>query len=145
MLTAKLDTLAQRVDISSVSPLRDLRPNSVSSLISTLDDWNARCVSVLGELEDQIEGVRQKAIKKRQREQRDEAALDKLVSSKDTSNDKGKSGGKRGAQEAIGGRGVFGGEGGEEMDLDQGRLGGRSKGVKRGGGGIKGAAKRMMG
>ncbi|KAL8713388.1 MAG: hypothetical protein Q9220_002587 [cf. Caloplaca sp. 1 TL-2023] len=149
LLNAKLDTQAQRVDVSSVSPLRDLRPYCIPQLISTLDAWNARCVSVLDELETQVRDVKQKAMERRKREARDEAAVEKaLTVNREKAgfrDDKGKAGGKRGAQEVVGGTGGFAGDGNDEMDLDEGRGPGRLRGVKRGGGGLKNAARRMMG
>ncbi|KAL8731948.1 MAG: hypothetical protein Q9166_003080 [cf. Caloplaca sp. 2 TL-2023] len=143
LLVAKLDTQSQRVDVSSVSPLRDLRPGRIPQLISTLGTWNGRCVSVLDELETQIKEVRQKALEKRKREQRDEAAIERLV--EQATKEKGKAGGKRAAQEAVGGTGPAMGDGHDEMDLDEKSGPGRSRGAKRGGGGFKNAAKRMMG
>lgn len=53
----KLNTGSQRVDVSSIPPLRDLRPVKVSELISTLDTWNGRCMSVLDNLENQMKEI----------------------------------------------------------------------------------------
>ncbi|KAI4169042.1 MAG: hypothetical protein LQ343_005975 [Gyalolechia ehrenbergii] len=148
LLSAKLNTQAQRVDVSSVSPLRDLRPGSIPTLMSALDNWNSRCVSVLEDLENQVREVKQKALVRRKKEERDEAAVDKLVTEAKkvvpvNPLEKGKvSGGKRGAQDS----GTAVGEGNDEMELDEGRGLGRMRGPKRGGsGGLKNAAKRMMG
>lgn len=117
-------------------------------LISALDNWHSRCVSVLEDLENQVREVKQKALVKRKKEERDEAVVDKLVTDakKTTSfslTDKGKiSGGKRGAQDA----GTAVGEGNDDMDMDEGSGMGRLRGPKRGGSGqLKNAAKRMMG
>ncbi|KAI4258052.1 MAG: hypothetical protein LQ352_001373 [Teloschistes flavicans] len=150
LLTAKLDPKSQRVDVSSVSPLRDLRPGRVLQLVQGLDTWNARCVLVLEELEAQVADVKAKALERRKREQRDEAAVEKLVSQGEkgktrSQDDKGKAGGKRGAQEAVGDKGPFTGDENDEMELDEGKGSGRTRGAKRGGGVIKNAAKRMMG
>ncbi|KAL8786340.1 MAG: hypothetical protein Q9213_002837 [Squamulea squamosa] len=142
LLVAKLDTQSQRIDVSSVSPLRDLHLGKVPHLISTLDTWNGRCVSVLDDLETQIKEVRQKASERRKREQRDEAAVEKLVGQ--ALKEKGKAGEKRGAQEAVGGGGAVAGGGNDGMDLDEKAGPGRPRGAKRGGGAIKNAAKRMM-
>ncbi|KAL8944109.1 MAG: hypothetical protein Q9211_000700 [Gyalolechia sp. 1 TL-2023] len=148
LLSAKLNTQSQRVDVSSVSPLRDLRPGSIPTLISALDSWNSRCVSVLDDLENQVREVKQKALTRRKKEERDEAAVDKLVAEAKkvvpgNPLERAKvSGGKRGAQDA----GTAMGEGNDETELDDGRGLGRTRGPKRGGsGGLKNAAKRMMG
>lgn len=149
LLTAKLDPKSQRVDVSSVSPLRDLCPGRVPQLVQTLNRWDARCVSVLGELETQVADVKAKALERRRREQRDEAAVEKLVSQGEkaktrSQDEKGKVVGKRGAQEVAGDKGPLTGDANDEMDLDDGKGLGRTRGAKRGGGMMKNAAKRMM-
>ncbi|KAI4193370.1 MAG: hypothetical protein LQ350_008351 [Teloschistes chrysophthalmus] len=150
LLTAKLDPKSQRVDVSSVSPLRDLCPGRVPQLVQTLNTWDARCVTVLGELEAQVAEVKAKALERRKRERRDEVAVEKLVARGEkgkagSQDEKGKVGGKRGAQEVAGDKGLLTGDGNDEMDLDDGKGLGRTRGAKRGGGVIKNAAKRMMG
>lgn len=143
LLVAKLDTKSQRVDVSSVSPLRDLPPARVPQLLSTLDTWNARCVSVLDDLETQIKDVRQKALERKKREQRDETAVEKLVGQ--ALKERGKAGEKRMAQDPVGGREAAVGDENDDMDLDEKAGPGRPRGAKRGGGAFKNAAKRMMG
>ncbi|KAI4104712.1 MAG: hypothetical protein LQ339_003790 [Xanthoria mediterranea] len=143
LLVAKLDTKSQRVDVSSVSPLRDLPPARVPQLLSTLDTWNGRCVSVLDDLETQIKEVRQKALERRKREQRDETAVEKLVGQ--ALKERGKAGEKRMAQDPVGGSEAAVGDGDDGMDLDEKAGPGRPRGAKRGGGAFKNAAKRMMG
>ncbi|KAL8762966.1 MAG: hypothetical protein Q9184_001116 [Pyrenodesmia sp. 2 TL-2023] len=147
LLTAKLNTQSQRVDVSSVSPLRDLRPGSIPTLASTLGAWEARCTSVLDELENQIREVKQKALESRKREIRDEQAVQGLVADAKKNSgfkvvdEKPKAGGgKRGAAQVIGS--MLGGDGDDEMDLDDGGPG-KSRTAKRSGGngGMKGVAK----
>ncbi|KAL8968120.1 MAG: hypothetical protein Q9197_005051, partial [Variospora fuerteventurae] len=79
LLTAKLNTQTQRVDVSSVSPLRDLRPGSIPALNSALGAWEVRCIAVLDDLENQIKEIKQKALERRKRELRDDGAVEKLV------------------------------------------------------------------
>ncbi|KAI4289765.1 MAG: hypothetical protein L6R35_000970 [Caloplaca aegaea] len=152
LLTAKLNTQTQRVDVSSVSPLRDLRPGSIPALNSALGAWEVRCIAVLDDLENQIKEIKQKALERRKRELRDDGAVEKLVQEAKMGamrfqDDRGKVlGGKRGAGEVAGP--MIGASGNDEMDLDDGEMGmGMSRGAKRGGsgGGIKGTAKRFMG
>lgn len=132
LITAKLDTVAQRVDVSSVAPLRDLRPGSVPELISVLQGWDIRCLNVLQELEGQMREVRSKALRERQREEANEKATTKLLEEKDS---KGKSGGKR----AVG-------EEADEMEIDENNAGLRTRNAKRGGAGMfKGFSKRLGG
>ncbi|MCJ1339259.1 hypothetical protein MMC09_004548 [Bachmanniomyces sp. S44760] len=65
LLVAKLDPLAQRCDVSSVSPLRDPKPGSVPKVIAILDDWNTRCEGVLGDIEAQVAEVKSAARERR--------------------------------------------------------------------------------
>ena len=129
LLTAKLDTLSQRVDVSSVAPLRDLKPGSVPRMVSVLEDWDGRCVSVLGEIEGQVREIRRKA----QEQKRRETEHEKTVAKRMGENEDGK--GK------LGKRG--GGEEGDEMEIDEG--GRRSRGAKRGGGNFLGGLGRRLG
>ncbi|KAM0797809.1 hypothetical protein BDR22DRAFT_809856 [Usnea florida] len=125
LITAKLDTLSQHVDVSSVAPLRDLRPGSVPRMVSVLEDWDSRCVSVLGEIEGQVREIRRKAQEQRKRDTEHEKAVAKKMGD----NEDGK---KRGGEEA------------EEMDIDEG--GRRLRGAKRGGGNfLSGIGKRLGG
>ena len=124
LITAKLDTLSQHVDVSSVAPLRDLRPGSVPRMVSVLEDWDSRCVSVLGEIEGQIREIRRKAQEQRKRDTEHEKAVAKKMGD----NEDGK---KRGGEEA------------EEMDIDEG--GRRLRGAKRGGGNFLSGIGRRLG
>lgn len=100
---------------------------------------------MLEELEGQVGEVKQKALERRKREVRDEAAVASLLEEARKEgvgmrfmDEKGKAVGKREVGAVVG-------DENDEMDLDGGM--GKSRGAKRGGsgGGIKGAAKRMMG
>ena len=124
LVTAKLDTLSQHVDVSSVAPLRDLRPGSVPRMVSVLEDWDSRCVSVLGEIEGQVREIRRKAQEQRKRDTEHEKAVAKKMGD----NEDGK---KRGGEEA------------EEMDIDEG--GRRLRGAKRGGGNFLSGLGRRLG
>lgn len=126
LLSAKLDTLAQRIDVSSVSPLRDLRPNSIPTMISVLEDWDSRCVDVLGELEERVMDVRRKAAEQRKRELENEKAVEKAMGE---DGGRGKAVGKRGARDEE--NGTEGG--GDVMDVDEGAGRGRPRNAKRGG------------
>ncbi|KAL9124235.1 MAG: hypothetical protein Q9217_006416 [Psora testacea] len=132
LLTAKLDTLAQRVDVSSVAPLRDLKPGSIPQMVSVLEDWDSRCVEVLAELETHMREVRKSAMKERRREEANEKAVAKAMENKEKGNGK-----------IVGKRGV--GEEGDEMEIDEGGAGTRTRNAKRGGGMLKGLGKRLGG
>ncbi|KAI9805830.1 MAG: hypothetical protein M1825_000444 [Sarcosagium campestre] len=79
LLTAKLSPRTQLVHISSTSPLRDLPPGSVPRLLSSLDDWDTRCDSVLGDIESQIQSIRARALQRRQLELEQETALESAI------------------------------------------------------------------
>lgn len=132
LLNAKLDTLSKRVDVSSVAPLRDLRPNSVPQIVAVLDDWNGRCVSVLAEIEGQVTEVRRRAADRRRREKEHERILEKAMADDRTSKDTGKAGGKRGAGEAGNGEG-YDVDQGDMMDVDETLGRGGQRNAKRGG------------
>ena len=129
LLTAKLDTLSQRVDVSSVAPLRDLKPGSVPGLVSVLEDGDRRCVSVLGEIEGQVREIRRKAQEQKKRDTEHEKAVARRMG--ETEDGKGKLGKRGGGEEA------------DEMDIDEG--GRRLRGAKRGGGNFLGGLGRRLG
>jgi COP9 signalosome complex subunit 7 len=58
LLAAQLDPRNQTVLVSSVSPLRDLAPNSIPSMLSSLQAWSSRCTSTLADLEAQIAAIK---------------------------------------------------------------------------------------
>ncbi len=140
LLSAKLDTLAKRVDVSSVSPLRDLRPNSVSQMVAVLDDWDRRCAGVLWDIDAQVKEVHRKAEEVRVREIETEKALAKAMDG--DGREKGKAAGKRGAKDAAD-RDLGLAEGGDEMDVDEGAGRGKPRATKRGGGRLAGIAKKF--
>ncbi|KAG8533789.1 uncharacterized protein KY384_001530 [Bacidia gigantensis] len=124
LLSAKLNTISQRIDVSSVAPLRDLEPGSVPQIVSILEDWDTRCVRILEELEGRVREVRQRALREKRGQDANEKAIAKLVEDKD--NGKGKVAGKRSV-----------GEDNEEMEIDENNVGTsglRTRNAKRGGG-----------
>lgn len=97
-------------------------------MISVLNEWDQRCVHVLSELDDQVKEVKRRALKARRREEANEKATAKLMEDKDS---KSKGGGKRGV-----------GEEGDDMDIDEGGGGLRSRNIKKGGSFFKNFGKR---
>ena len=80
LVEGHLDPLNQRLAINSVAPLRDLPPNSVQRQLTVLADWEARCGSVLDEIQNNIANItsesklKSDAKKRRQRLFEDEIA-----------------------------------------------------------------------
>ena len=75
LLTATLNPSAQTVVITSVAPLRDLAPGSISQLLGELSAWSGRCDSVLADLQAEISAVEANAVKRAAREQTKEKQI----------------------------------------------------------------------
>jgi COP9 signalosome complex subunit 7 len=82
LLSGTLDPYHQLVSVSSVSPLRDLAPNSIPTMINTLNEWSSRCVSTLADLDRQIANIKADALKRHRDEQEWAAHVEKLVDGK---------------------------------------------------------------
>ncbi|EXJ66400.1 uncharacterized protein A1O5_10552 [Cladophialophora psammophila CBS 110553] len=94
LLTARLSPTSSppTVHITSVAPLRDLRPQSLPALLQILQTWESRCFSVVSDLEAQITAIRATAQQRAVRERKRQNEVDSLVLSNDkhlTSNDNG--------------------------------------------------------
>jgi COP9 signalosome complex subunit 7 len=124
LITGQLDPYHQLVVVSSVSPLRDLPPNSIPAMLSTLQEWSSRCVSTLADLEKQIASVKAEAVR-RQREDKEWAAhVEKLMDTAKSSHGK-----ESNEENKSVGKGAFGGIG---------RMLGAGAASKRGSGGLDG-------
>ncbi|KAJ8122102.1 hypothetical protein ONZ43_g1610 [Nemania bipapillata] len=64
LVDAQLDPRNGVVHISSVSPLRDLAPGSIPSMLNSLREWSGRCTSTLEDLEAQIASIKAAAAKR---------------------------------------------------------------------------------
>jgi COP9 signalosome complex subunit 7 len=135
LLSGTLDPHHQRVSISSISPLRDVSPSSIPSLITTLKEWSYRCHSTLSTLESQIAKIRADAARRHKEEKEWNANVEKMIekegnaAGKDATGAAVGKGGQKGGGSGMGRkggekRGFFGvgggkGDGGEgEMDID---------------------------
>ncbi|RPA72560.1 hypothetical protein BJ508DRAFT_216938 [Ascobolus immersus RN42] len=117
LLTGKLDTLRQRVEVTSTFG-RDIAPGDVDAMLETMENWGAQCEAVLGDIEAEIQRVFESAEKVK----KEEAEYNKMVERK-----RDGSGGS--IQSML--RGKRGGEeGGDEMEVDEelGRGGRRKRG-----------------
>jgi len=138
LVSGTLDPYNKTVLVSSVSPLRDLPPNSIPSMLSTLNAWSARCSSTLADLEKQIASVKAEALKRHTEEAEWNAHVEKLVEGK--ASDKIEDGGGRwglgkrgGGKRGNGGIGGDGFEDDESMDVDEDEEeSGEKRGKKRG-------------
>lgn len=75
LITATLNPAAQTVIISSVAPLRDLAPGSVSQLLGELSAWSGRCDDVLADLQAEVAKIEANAVKRAAREQSKEKQI----------------------------------------------------------------------
>lgn len=130
LVQGSLDPYHKTVLVHSVSPLRDLEPNSIPSMLSTLSSWSARCTSTLLDLERQIAQVKSEAAKRHKQEVEWNKVVEKLVES-GAKTEKGSEekdlrwglGGKRGGGSKRGvngggGLGGFQGDAFEDDDMD---------------------------
>lgn len=141
------------MNVTAIAPLRDVQPQSLAKMISTLTDWETRCGEVVRDLEEQIEGVKSRAAKRAAKEAEYQAAFEKGVveRKKEIANTEGAGashpgrrkegsafrralgmGNKREAEDIEGDDGFF--DSGEGMDIDEGA-----------GRGIGSRTKRMLG
>ncbi|RDL33221.1 Uncharacterized protein BP5553_08660 [Venustampulla echinocandica] len=153
LVTATLDPHNKLVVVSSVSPLRDLEPESIPAMINTLDEWSARCSSTLLDLEKQMAGIKAEALKRHKEEQEWAAEVERLVDGKikepqrseeSTGNIGGimsglgrRLGGGAASKRGVGMMGVGGRADADDMDVDEndedaGERKGLRSGKKRG-------------
>ncbi|RDW87707.1 hypothetical protein BP5796_03401 [Coleophoma crateriformis] len=123
LVSGTLDPYHQFVSVSSVAPLRDLPPNSIPSMLSTLSAWSNRCVSTLQDLESQILRIKAEALQRHKEEAEWEAHVEELI--KEKSADKGK--------KEDGGMGL-------SMGSNTGRRLGQGAAMKRGNGAMGGGS-----
>lgn len=79
LLSAQLDPFNQTVHVSSVSPLRDLAPNSIPGMLSTLKNWSDRCTTTLADLETQINAIKASAAARHQEKNAQAARTESLI------------------------------------------------------------------
>lgn len=85
LVSGTLDPHHEIVQISSVAPLRDVAPQSIASMVSTLQEWEQRCSSTLADLERQIGEIKREG-ERRWREEREwEKKVEGLIEAEDTS------------------------------------------------------------
>lgn len=68
LIHGRLDPHGQRVNITSVAPLRDVSKTDIPTLQETLKEWSDRCTSTLSDLEKQIALVKAEAVARKKKE-----------------------------------------------------------------------------
>ncbi|KAI9885621.1 MAG: histone acetyltransferase [Watsoniomyces obsoletus] len=122
LITARLSPSTSLVHVSSIAPLRDLRPGAVGNLLDALTAWDVRCGSVLREIDVQVKELRRKAVTRRKEEEEYQKMLEKNSSHQSGGADKLGGGSKRAAADGVGSSQDDGDEamvmGEDMMDLD---------------------------
>ncbi|WPH05052.1 Hypothetical protein R9X50_00795100 [Acrodontium crateriforme] len=146
LLHATLNPTSQIVVITSVAPLRDLAPGSLSAMISELSAWSGRCDSVLSSLEAEIEKVKSDAKKRATREARADKQIKAVTDAGEKSAGMGQTGGKitQNPRNTRGRDELDDDDDEDVMDLDGSSLGGGG-GKKRSGGAFGRLAGRGVG
>lgn len=92
LIQAQLDPRNQAVLVSSVSPLRDLAPGSIPSMLANLQEWSGRCTSTLADLEAQIQAIKETAAQRHLEKKQWQEQTDKLVAKQAEGDSKSKEG-----------------------------------------------------
>ncbi|KAL7274005.1 hypothetical protein RUND412_003107 [Rhizina undulata] len=128
LLSAKLDTKHQRVDVSSTAG-RDVAPQEIPQMIEVLSNWCKQCEDVLDDIDEQIKSIHRDAIAKKKEADEYERALAvrrEAIKAEEKGVSLGTTGGKgkrvisEGADEGAGRGGWIDDD---EMDLDEGPFG----------------------
>ncbi|KAH6608955.1 hypothetical protein Trco_002301 [Trichoderma cornu-damae] len=81
LLHATLDPARQAIQVLSIAPLRDLAPGTIPDMISALQNWAGRCQSALGDLEQQIQSIREAAAARENEKRASDKKLQAFVDS----------------------------------------------------------------
>ncbi|KAL4913399.1 hypothetical protein BDW62DRAFT_166469 [Aspergillus aurantiobrunneus] len=81
LITARLSpaTTPPTVNVTSVAPLRDVKPTSLPTMISTLTAWESRCGSVISDIEAEIAKIRADSAQRRSKEQARVMVIEKTL------------------------------------------------------------------
>ncbi|OAX83937.1 hypothetical protein ACJ72_01703 [Emergomyces africanus] len=102
LITARISpaTNPPFIHVTSTAPLRDVRPQAISTMISCLTEWQARCNDVVGGIEAEIEKIKSDAEERRARERDRATRVERSVAGWD--GDDGDDEGPPGAGRGVG-------------------------------------------
>ena len=82
LITARLSAASHppTVKVTSVAPLRDVKPQTLPTMISVLSEWELRCTDVITGIEAEIAKIHADAKKRREREHARASLLEKAMS-----------------------------------------------------------------
>ncbi|KAJ5762180.1 uncharacterized protein N7511_005562 [Penicillium nucicola] len=118
LITARLSPASNppSVNITAVSPLRDVQPTSLPKMISTLTEWESRCGGVVTDLEAEIARIKSDAVKRANQKHTYGQRFEKAVERRQNGAS-GEGGGAGGSSGRRGNRARFGaGLGGSKRD-----------------------------
>lgn len=83
LITARLSPASDppTVNVTSVAPLRDIKPQSLPSMISILIEWESRCGGVISDIEAEIEKIKANTAKRTAKENARAELLNKVIDS----------------------------------------------------------------
>jgi COP9 signalosome complex subunit 7 len=118
LITARLSPASDPpfVNVTSVAPLRDIKPQSLPTMISLLTQWESRCGDVISDIEAEIAKIKSNAAKRRAKEQARAALLEKALASADGSAQDAAEGGP--GSRKLGGAQRFGHGGGNKREFN---------------------------
>ncbi|PSR82043.1 hypothetical protein BD289DRAFT_454518 [Coniella lustricola] len=105
LLSAKLNPLRQEVQVSSVAPLRDVRPASIAGIVNTLQEWSARCDATLAELEASVSAIRAEAARAAEEKRESERVIAAAIAAEEKGGSGGGSGGGSAGDNGVGAAG----------------------------------------
>lgn len=81
LITARLSPATQppTVNVTSVAPLRDVKPASLPGMISTLTAWESRCGSVISDIEAEIAKIKADSAQRRTKEHARAEVIEKAL------------------------------------------------------------------
>lgn len=81
LLTGRLSPASAppTVNVTSVAPLRDVKPQSRSKMVTVLAAWDTRCGDVFSDIEAEIANMKENAEKKREKEKTRKSVFEKAL------------------------------------------------------------------
>lgn len=82
LITARLSPASKppMINVTSVAPLRDVKPQSLPTMVSVLTEWEQRCGDVIGDIEVEIIRIHADAEKRRNKEYTRASLLEQALS-----------------------------------------------------------------
>ncbi|OOF95718.1 hypothetical protein ASPCADRAFT_506554 [Aspergillus carbonarius ITEM 5010] len=82
LITARLSPASAppTVNVTSVAPLRDVKPESLGKMIRILTQWETRCGDVIGDIETEIQRIKTESARRRTEEHERDVLFEKALS-----------------------------------------------------------------